>query len=105
MALNQLAQKIQPAKCVQIYLLHQNPFQKEPPREASLRLYSHTRYSANPTLSHIINGSGVNSVSAHFQESYGDLSEADGCWRTERSSVSGVVGRPQILQEQLPPPT
>lgn len=78
MALNQLVQKIQQAKCVQIYLLHQNCSQKEPPREASLRLYSPTRYSANPTLSHIINGSGVNSVSAHFQESYGDLSEADG---------------------------
>lgn len=104
-ALNQWVEKSPLVRFIGICLPHHNPFRKGTLREASPRLYSLTSQSANPSLSHKINGSGANSKSSHFQENYGVLSEADGYWRTEKSSVHSVVGKPPTLQGQLLRPT
>ena len=75
------------------------------PQESSARSLSEAlelqSHLGSPMLSHKINGSGVNLKSHHSRGNYGDQNEAGGYWRTEKSDAYSVVGKLQILQEQL----
>lgn len=66
-----------------------------------LTVYNHPNQTANPVLSSLINGFGLNFVSLHFQANYGDLSETDRYLRIERYKAFNVAGKSQIQQEQL----
>lgn len=91
----------QSASCSDTYLLLQRLFHKAAAEASSQRPCNHTNQIANPVLSSLINGFGLNFVSLHFQANYGDLSETDRFLRIERYNAFNVAGKSQIQQEQL----